>query len=212
MPEPIRIALVDDHPLFLDGVRLALERQAGIEVVATGANADDAVRIAELQAPDLIVMDVRMPGGGIGATAVITTSRPAIRIVFLTASESEDDVTAAMTAGASGYVLKGVGAVELADILRTVHAGQSYVAPAIAANMLRRLKHSEVEAQTIVGGDHLTNREDQILTLVAQGLTNKEIARQLTISEKTVKHYMTLIMQKMNVRNRVEAVLRRQRQ
>ena len=211
MPNPIRTALIDDHPLFREGVRLTLGRVEDFEVVAEGANADDAIHIARTAAPDIILMDVRMPGSGIAAAAALAETDPEIKVVLLTASESESDVTAAMAAGVRGYVLKGVGGLELAEILRAVHAGQFYVAPALAAVMLRRIKQPESESATLDVSENLTAREDQILNLVAQGLTNKEIARKLDISEKTVKHYMTLIMQKMHVRNRVEAVLQRQR-
>ncbi len=211
MPNPIRTALVDDHPLFREGVRLTLGHMADFAVVAEGATADDAIHIARTAAPEIILMDVRMPGSGIAAAAALAETNPEIKIVLLTASESESDVTAAMAAGVRGYVLKGVGGLELAEILRAVHAGQFYVAPALAAVMLRRIRQPGSQAAAIDANENLTAREDQILNLVAQGLTNKEIARKLNISEKTVKHYMTLIMQKMQVRNRVEAVLQRQR-
>lgn len=210
MSDLIRTALIDDHPLFRDGVRQTLSNAGGIQVVAEGTCADDAIHIARSMSPDLMLLDINMPGGGIAATTSITEAHPDIRIALLTVSENESDVAAAMASGARGYILKGISGSELVQIIRAIHGGQSYVAPALAAAMLRKLRQVEPAPLEALAGEQLTAREDQILCQVAQGLTNKEIARNLNISEKTVKHYMTLIMQKLQVRNRVEAVLRRQ--
>lgn len=211
MAGQIRIALIDDHPLFRDGVRQTLISAGDIAVVAEGGSAEEAIHIAGTAAPDVMLIDISMPGGGIAAAATIGNLHPEVKIVLLTVSESESDVSAAMTTGARGYVLKGISGTELVQIVRAVDSGQSYVAPALAAVMLRKLRQPEPQFAEVLPGEQLTAREDQILCQVAQGLTNKEIARNLNISEKTVKHYMTLIMQKLQVRNRVEAVLRRQR-
>lgn len=211
MSDFIRAALIDDHPLFRDGVRQTLSLAGDIKVVAEGTCADDAIHIAQSMSPDVMLLDINMPGSGIAATTSITEAHPDIKIALLTVSENEGDVAAAMASGARGYILKGISGAELVQIIRAIHGGQSYVAPALAAVMLRKLRQVEPQPLDAAAGEQLTAREDQILCQVAQGLTNKEIARNLSISEKTVKHYMTLIMQKMQVRNRVEAVLRRQR-
>jgi two-component system, NarL family, nitrate/nitrite response regulator NarL len=165
------------------------------------------VRIAGEQLPDVILLDVSMPGGGLNAVRQIANAFPVVKIVMLTVSEEEDDVTAALRAGARAYVLKGVAARELVRILRAVAAGEVYVTPALASNLLVGLTGGAGSRQTSSPLDDLTERERQILELVAGGDSNKEIAYQLHLSEKTVKHHMTNILQKLQVRNRVEAAL-----
>ena len=210
MPSDIHTALIDVHPLFRVGIREALARTADIKVVAEGSSVTDALHIAQTLSPDLILIDIDMPGGGITAIAEIAEVLPDIKVVMLTDSESESDVSAAVAAGVQGYVLKGISGAELVDIVRAIHGGQSYVTPALAASMLRRGLRAEQASCSAEVCEQLTAREDQILKYVSNGLSNKEVARKLNISDKTVKHYMTLIMQKMQVRNRVEAVLRHQ--
>lgn len=212
MSESIQIVIVDDHPLFREGVAHTLAAQPDIEVVAEGASADDAIRLAEEFLPDLILIDITMPGGGLHATQVIATTCPATRIVMLTASEEEDDLMAALKAGARAYILKGVPARELIGILRAVYAGEVYVPPTLATSLLIEMtgaRHSTRPPADPLA--ELTERERQILEGVAAGLSNKEIGQQLFLSEKTVKHYMTNILQKLQVRNRVEAALMAQK-
>ena len=209
MAEAIRIVLVDDHPLFREGVAYTLAAQADLCVVAQGENADEAVRLAERHAPDVLLLDLNIPGGGgIEAARAVVAAVPATRVIMLTASVDEDDLAAAMAAGARGYILKGVAARELVSIIRQVHAGEGYVAPALAASLLAGLgggrRPSAAPPDPLAA---LTERERQILDQVAAGLSNKEVAAQLHLSEKTVKHYMTIIMEKLGVRNRVEAAL-----
>ncbi len=206
MAETLQVAIVDDHPLFREGVAHTLQAQAGLEVVAEGASAADAIRIAGDCLPDVMLLDVSMPGGGLNAARTIAAQYPVVKVVMLTVSEDEDDVTAALRAGARAYVLKGVAARELVGILRSVAEGEVYVTPSLAASLLFEL--------TGGGGSHasspldvLTERERQILERVAAGDSNKEIGVQLHLSEKTVKHHMTNILQKLQVRNRVEAAL-----
>jgi len=143
-----------------------------------------------------------MPGGGIAAARDITSACPATRVVMLTVSEDEDDLLAAMKAGASGYVLKGAGATELIGVIRSVHAGQVYVAPALAWGLLREMSKPRTSPL-----DELTAREREVLELVASGLGNQEIGDRLGLAEKTIKHYMTNILGKLQVRSRVEAAL-----
>jgi DNA-binding NarL/FixJ family response regulator len=207
MVEPLQVAIVDDHPLFREGVAHTLGAQLDIEIVGEGESAADAVRIAGEQLPDVILLDVSMPGGGLNAVRQIASAFPVVKIVMLTVSEEEDDVTAALRAGARAYVLKGVAARELVRILRAVAAGEVYVTPALASNLLVGLTGGAGNRQTSSPLDELTERERQILELVAGGDSNKEIAYQLHLSEKTVKHHMTNILQKLQVRNRVEAAL-----
>jgi two-component system nitrate/nitrite response regulator NarL len=207
MTELIRVAVVDDHPIFREGVAFTIRSSQAFEIVAEGASADDAIRIAKDLLPDVILLDVSMPGGGIEAARVISTACPVVKVIMLTVSEQEEDVTQALEAGANGYILKGTSGTDLISTLQSVSRGESYVSPGLAARLLavsmRNVRQQAKPAEQV----DLTKREEQILELVARGLTNKEIANTLSISEKTVKHYMTNVMQKLQVRNRVEAVL-----
>jgi two-component system nitrate/nitrite response regulator NarL len=199
----IRVLIVDDHPLFLDGLVATLSADDDLEVVATGGDAEAAVRGAREHRPDLALLDVAMPGGGIEAARGISAASPATRVVMLTSSENEDDLLAAMDAGASGYVLKGVAGRELRFILKSVHRGEVYVAPGLAYAMIKGLTKPQVEDPL----GELTTRERDVLELVAAGLSNAEIGGRLGLAEKTVKHYMTAILGKLDVGSRVEAAL-----
>ncbi len=210
MSEMIRIAVVDDHPLFREGVAFTLDTAGGFEVVGQGSSAADALRIVSQERPDMILLDVSMPGNGIEAARAISAMAPEVLIVILTVSESEEHVAAALQAGARGYVLKGSSGQELVRTVRAVHDGDSYVSPGLAARLLTQMKQQQTSNVHALRNDdaaELTAREDEILGYVSRGLTNKEIASRLALSEKTVKHYMTNIMNKLQVRNRVEAVL-----
>lgn len=204
MAEKIRIIVIDDHPLFREGVSYTLQGQPDFAVVAQGESLDDAVRLARECAPDVMLLDLNIPGGGINAAAAITAATPAVKVIMLTASTDEDDLAAAMRAGAKGYILKGVAARELVGIVRSVWAGQGYVAPALAAGLLARPATHQATIDPLAA---LTEREREVLDCVAAGLSNKEVGARLHLSEKTVKHYMTIIMEKLGVRNRVEAAL-----
>ena len=208
MSEKIRIAIVDDHPLLREGVVHVLRNDPAFEVVAEGESADDAIAIAESELPDIILLDVSMPGGGIEAAGAIARSCPIIKIIMLTVSEAEEHVSSALKAGARGYILKGVGGSDLIQTIQKIHQGEAYVSPTLAARLLSDLRRGTTSenAQRDVLAD-LSHREEQILSQVSQGLSNGEIGKKLNISEKTVKHYMTNILQKLQVRNRVEAAL-----
>lgn len=174
-----------------------------IAVVGQAQDAEGAVRLVREEIPDLVLLDVTMPGGGIDAARKIAVACPSTRIVMLTVSEDEDDLLAAMKAGASGYVLKGVSARELGEVVRSVSGGDVYVAPALAWGLLREMsgpRPSDPLAE-------LSVRERQVLELVANGLSNQEIGLKLGLAEKTIKHYMTNILTKLQVRSRVEAAL-----
>lgn len=203
------MVIADDHPLFREGVARTLSGAADCDVVAQCTNADDAVAAAREHLPDIVLLDVSMPGHGIEAARRISAACPVVRILMLTVSEIESDVLAALEAGACGYVLKGIGGDELLSIIRTVHDGGSYVSPGLAARLLVEIGDRREDESSDPFSD-LTAREEQILRQVAQGKSNKEIAFQLDLSEKTVKHYMTNILQKLQVRNRVEAAIKAQ--
>ncbi|KWV56161.1 two-component system response regulator [Rhizobium altiplani] len=205
MTAGIRVAVIDDHPLFREGVTRSLSEIDGFQIVAEGSTKDDAIRVAETLQPDVLLMDISMPGGGLNAILPILTTVPSQKIVMLTVSESSDDVTAALNSGAKGYVLKGVGSRALAEIIRSVAAGESYVAPALSARLLS--SRSSPAPKTPLALEALTARELQVLQLVASGLSNKHVARQLDLHEKTVKHHMTQIMAKLGVANRTEAAI-----
>lgn len=208
MSDMIQLLIVDDHPLFRDGVVQTLGAESDIEIVGEATTAAEAVRLAAELLPDLILLDITIPGGGLNAAASISATSPVAKIVMLTASETEEDVLSALKAGARGYILKGVSGRDLVKIVRSVYAGEAYVTPSLAASLLSEMQEGkrgrDQEASPL---DELTEREHQILQKLAAGLSNKEIAQQLDLSEKTVKHHMTNILQKLQVRNRVEAAL-----
>jgi two-component system, NarL family, nitrate/nitrite response regulator NarL len=206
-PSNLRIAIVDDHPLFRDGVVMTLKSDSSIELVGQGSTADHAIQIAQDVLPDVLLLDISLPGGGIEATKEIARLFPYIKVIMLTASENEDHVSGALEAGARGYILKGIGAAELIRTVHAVHEGESYVSPQLAARLLTTMRSRPVAPAIEDPLPSLTRREEQILDAVANGKTNKEVAKLLAISEKTVKHYMTNIMHKLQVRNRVEAAL-----
>lgn len=202
---PIRVVIADDHPIFRDGLARSLEDTGEFEVVGVGESAAEAIALSQQFRPDVVLLDLSMPGGGIAAAAAISRQDDAPNIAMLTVSEDEGDVTGAMSAGAIGYVLKGVSAPELRRVLRRVAAGEAHITPALAAQVLGVLRQSRQRQTRPI--DELSRRETDILKGVARGLSNKEVAQELGIQEKTVKHYMTAIMGKLHARNRVEAAL-----
>ena len=203
----IRIAIVDDHPLFREGVTRSLSEIGGFEIVGEGATAQDAERIASTVQPDILLLDISMPGGGLSAVVSILADHPAQKIVMLTVSETNADVTTALNAGVQGYILKGVGSRALADILRNVAAGEGYLTPTLSARLLSDLQSPQSANGVADRLRQLTERQTEILRLVAEGLSNKEVALRLGLQEKTVKHHMTGVLSKLNVRNRTEAAL-----
>ena len=206
MTELIRVAIIDDHPLFREGVVTVLMGEEGIEVVREGATAADALRIAQEVLPDVMLLDIGVPGGGVEAAASIARACPDVRTVMLTASENEQHVMSALQAGARGYILKGSSGQEVVEAVRAIAKGDSYMAPNLAARLLiNRGKQVETAKDSTRS---LNSREEEVFAFVVRGRSNKEIARALNCAERTVKHHMTKIMQKLNVRNRVEAVLK----
>jgi two-component system nitrate/nitrite response regulator NarL len=213
MTDKTRVVIVDDHPLFREGVVAILANDPDFEVVGQGASADDAIRLASDLLPEIILLDIDMPGSGLSAAQVIAIQCPVTRIVFLTVSELDDHLISALKTGARAYILKGVAGRELVRILKAVHSGESYLPPGLAASLL--IEMSSPHPVVNIHPDpleELSEREREILEKLAAGLSNKEIGLFLHLSEKTVKHYMTNILQKLQVRNRVEAALLAQRQ
>ena len=202
MSEAIRVVVADDHPMFRAGVVASLAAADGIEVIAQASDAEEAVALVRTHLPDIVLLDVAMPGGGLNAAREISAACPATRVVMLTVSEDEDDLMEAMKAGAAGYVLKGASAAELTSVVRSVCAGEVYVVPALAWGLLREMSKPRPTPL-----DELTAREREVLQLVAEGLSNQEIGQRLSLAEKTIKHYMTNILGKLQVRSRVEAAL-----
>jgi len=205
MTNPIRTAIVDDHPLFREGVAKLLARTPGVEIVADGSTAVDALNIAKQLAPDVLLLDLKLPDDGVGAASTIAREHPSVRIVILTASDCDSDVAAMLQLGVHGYLLKGCTGQEIVRAVQRVYAGEFYVTPSLAARLLTEMSTPATKAAD--GSEELSSREEIILAQVSRGLTNKEIARALNLREKTVKHYMTNIMQKLGVRNRLEAAL-----
>ena len=201
--EVIEVVVADDHPLFRDGVVHSLNSAGDIVVVGEAGDAASAVRLTREHVPDIALLDVSMPGGGLLAAREIVDCCPVTRVVMLTVAEDEDKLFAALKAGASGYVLKGVSARELIAAIRAVHAGEVYVAPPLAGRVLAEMSHPRPASPFA----ELTGRERDVLELVATGLSNQEIGARLHLAEKTVKHYMTNILSKLQVRSRVEAAL-----
>jgi two-component system nitrate/nitrite response regulator NarL len=205
MSESIRILVADDHPLFREGVVHSLTAEPDFDIVGQASCGEDALRMARDLLPDVVLLDIGMPGwGGIVAAEKITTACPATRIVMLTVLEDEDKLLASFKAGARAYVLKGVSAHELANVVRTVAQGEVYVTPSLAAGILVTLSRGPPPHDPLEG---LTERESEILKLVGRGLTNRAIGEQLHLSEKTIKHYVTNILEKLHVRSRVEAAM-----
>jgi two-component system, NarL family, nitrate/nitrite response regulator NarL len=209
MNDAINILVVDDHPLFRQGVVSSLATVPDFKVVAEASSGEEALDLARALMPDIVLLDVSMAGwSGIVTAEKIAMACPATAIVMLTGSDDKDKLLAAFKAGARGYVLKGVSAKELAGVVRSAVAGEVYVSPSIAAEMLVSLTQGSAPDPL----QELTAREREILTLIGTGLTNRAIGERIFLSEKTVKHYVTNILQKLQVRSRVEAALMASRQ
>lgn len=206
--ENIRVLICDDHALFRRGLVMVLESEDGIEVVAEAEDGEDAIAKAAEAAPDVILMDVRMPKmSGIDATRAIADVVPAAKILMLTVSDEEEDLYEAVKAGATGYLLKEISIEEVANAIRAVITGQSLISPSMASKLLSEFNNLAKAAQQKVLAPKLTDRELQVLKLVAQGLSNREVAEQLYISENTVKNHVRNILEKLHLHSRMEAVV-----
>lgn len=209
-PDTIRVIVADDHALFRRGLEMVLESEPDIDVVAEANDGNEVVALAEQLMPDLVLMDVRMPGrSGIEATQAIKEAVPHTKILMLTISDEEEDLYDAIKAGANGYLLKEISIEEVAGAIRSVHMGQSLISPSMASKLLSEfaaMARKDEEKQQMPA-PRLTDREMEVLTLVAQGLNNRDIAKQLYISENTVKNHVRNILEKLHLHSRMEAVV-----
>lgn len=203
----IRVLVADDHPIYRDGLARTLADAGDIAVIGTAGDGEEAAARVQALQPDLVLLDISMPkGGGMGALERIMAMESPPRVAMITASEDEGDLMQALKGGAIGYVLKGIGADDLVAVVRDLAAGRTYVSPGLAGRVLTALR-ARPAAAPVDPLSVLSKREEDILALVAQGKSNKEVGRLLDLQEKTVKHYMTSILQKLHLRNRVEAAL-----
>jgi DNA-binding NarL/FixJ family response regulator len=208
--EPIRVLVADDHALFRRGLDMVLARETDIDIVGEAADGAEAVEKAADLLPDVVLMDIRMPRrSGIEACTAIKEVVPSARIIMLTISDEESDLYEAIKAGASGYLLKEISIDEVAVAIRAVAGGQSLISPAMASKLLS-------EFATMIRGDEgrgevpapkLTERELDVLRLVARGLSNRDVAKRLYISENTVKNHIRNILEKLQLHSRMEAVV-----
>jgi DNA-binding NarL/FixJ family response regulator len=212
--EPIRALIVDDHALFRRGLEMVLAAEDDIELVGEASDGTEAVQKAGESLPDVVLMDIRMPkSSGIQACRAMKEVAPSAKIVMLTISDEEADLFEAIRAGASGYLLKDIPLDEVADVVRAVHGGQSLINPSMAAKLLTefaalaRREQEEQQPAERVPAPKLTDREMQVLKLVARGMNNRDIAKELFISENTVKNHVRNILEKLQIHSRMEAVM-----
>lgn len=207
--QSVSVAFVDDHPILREGLVSLFSADDRFEVSGSGGSASDAVALCKDTNLDVVVVDLQMPGNVFQAMAQIRELSPRTKVVAFTASDRVDNAIGALEAGASGYVLKGCLPHELTAAIESVLEGETFISPNLASKVissLRSLQARKESRQTV-----LSIREAQVVRLLMRGKTNKEIGGQLRISEKTVKHYMTILMQKLEARNRVEVVLAAQK-
>ena len=208
--EAIRVLVADDHALYRRGLEMVLGQEDDIEIVGEAGDGAEAIQLVEELLPDVVLMDIRMPRrSGIEACTAIKEVVPSTRIVILTISDEESDLYEAVRAGANGYLLKDVPGEEIADGIRAVFGGQSLISPSMASKLLSEfalmIKKSEERPQLLV--PRLTERELQVLKLVARGMGNRDIAADLFISENTVKNHVRNILEKLQLHSRMEAVV-----
>lgn len=206
--EQLTVLIADDHQLFRDGVRALLDAQPDMECAGEATNGEEVIRLATEVQPDVVLMDVQMPGmSGVEATRQITSSSPHIRVLMVTMFEDDALVFAAMRAGARGYLLKGTRHEDMVRAIRAAGSGDAIFSPAIAARMADYFAALQSQPSTQVFPD-LSSREREILALLAQGYKNAEIADRLLISPKTVRNYVSNIISKLQVADRAQAILR----
>jgi DNA-binding NarL/FixJ family response regulator len=197
----IRILVADDHPMLREGLVAVLSTQPDFEVVGEVSDGSEAVRLAETLDPDVILLDLEMPGtDGVAALEELRDAGSEARVVVFTAYDTDERILGALRAGARGYLLKGASRAEIFSAIRTVHAGGSLLQPGVTARLLEHLERGDAQA------DQLTPRELEVLGLIAQGLQNSEIAARLFVTERTVKFHVSSILAKLGADNRTEAV------
>jgi two-component system, NarL family, response regulator LiaR len=206
MTKAIRVLLVDDHAVVREGLRTFLELQEGIEVAGEAGNGVEALEQAELLRPDVILMDLVMPKlDGVGAMRRLRTERPEARVVVLTSFLEDERLLPAMQAGAAGYLLKNTEPSELARAIRAAHAGEAIIDPTVAGRLVRAL--ADRPCRRLADEERLTRREQEVLELIVGGRSNKRIALELGISEKTVKTHVGHVLAKLGVTDRTQAAL-----
>ena len=207
--DDLRVLLVDDHDLFRTGLRNLLEEQGGLSVLGEAANGAEAVQLVSESAPDVVVMDLNMPGmSGVEATRQISTLAPLTRVVVLTISDQDSDVMDAILAGACGYLLKDASIQELIRGIRSAAVGESLISPHIATKVLQHVRATTTDtARAATIRSELSEREIEVLKLIANGKDNAEIARELVISPKTVKNHISNILMKLQIENRIQAAV-----
>jgi DNA-binding NarL/FixJ family response regulator len=211
MTNPIRLLIVDDQRLMREGLRTLLELEGGVEIVGEAANGQAALEVyAELK-PDVVLMDIRMPGmDGVEATRRLCTHWPEARVIILTTFDDDANVFEGLRAGAVGYLLKDLSGQELANAVRTVYQGGALIEPTVAKRVMAEFARLHPPARSIQEGlsEPLSERELAVLKLVSEGLSNREIGNKLGLSEGTIKNYITSVLQKIGVRDRTQAALR----
>ncbi|RLV49891.1 DNA-binding response regulator [Nocardioides mangrovicus] len=206
--EPVRVVVVDDQELFRRGLIMLLGVEPDIEVVGEAGDGQDAVELVKNVVPDVVLLDVRMPKRtGLEACIEIKDLVPAARIIMLTVSDEEADLYEAVKNGASGYLLKDSSIDEVAQAVRVVAEGQSLISPSMAVKLLDEFKEMSRTDKEQVPTPRLTDRELEVLRLVAKGLNNREVAKELFISENTVKNHVRNILEKLQLHSRMEAVM-----
>lgn len=208
--EPIRVLIADDHPLMLEGLDHLIGSQEDMEVVAKATSGQEAVELAREMDPDVVLMDIRMPGlDGVEATRRIRYENPRIRVLILTVCEDDASVFSAVKAGACGYMLKDVKTDVLLEAIRRAADGESIIHPAIASRVLGEFQRLSQEREQVPANTlhQLTRREMEILRCLTEGMSNKEIAFRLGISEKTVKNHLSSIFEKLQVNDRLQALI-----
>jgi len=205
MAETLKVMLVDDHEVVRQGLRSLLEAEGDIEVVAEAENGPSAVSLASAHQPDVVVMDVRMPGGsGVEACRAIRDERPEAQVIMLTSFSDDEALFNSIMAGAAGFVLKQIRGSDLIDAIRTVAGGKSLLDPDVTKRVLERLRKAKFDEKDPKLA-RLSPQEERILDMVGEGLTNREIAERIHLSDKTVKNYVSTILQKLEVARRAEA-------